>query len=165
MIYTFYTDGSARKNGKIDSMGAWAFAQIENNMVVYSETDYAPNSTNQQMELIAMINACNYAKQHFDLVPVRDIVILYTDSAYIANCMKDRWYENWIKNGWYNSKKQPVANKELWKQLIPFFLNPCYEIRKTAGHASDEWNNYVDSLATTTSKEAQLNVSSSNSCL
>jgi ribonuclease HI len=45
-------------------------------------------------------------------------VILYSDSSYVVNCFRDRWYEAWRQNGWQTKKKQSVANRELWEELV-----------------------------------------------
>lgn len=151
MRYEIFTDGSCRNNGKENSVGGWAFAFIKDNQVEYEHCGYYRNSTNQRMELYAMLMACKYITYNIKLEPFDD-VILYTDSAYIANCVKDKWYESWRTNGWINSKKQPVANKDLWEMLLPYFDDPSFIICKTVGHSKidsyqSNWNNYVDNLA------------------
>ncbi len=45
-------------------------------------------------------------------------VKLHSDSAYPINCMNQKWYENWRTNGWRNSKKKPVENRDLWEELL-----------------------------------------------
>src|SRR3954454_18356453 len=45
-------------------------------------------------------------------------VTLYCDSAYVVNCMKQHWYRKWRGNGWVNSQRKPVANQELWEELL-----------------------------------------------
>lgn len=50
--------------------------------------------------------------------------------------------------GWRNSKKEPVANRELWERLIPYFENPRFSFEKVKGHSGEkDWNDYVDRLA------------------
>jgi hypothetical protein len=41
-----------------------------------------------------------------------------SDSTYVVNCFRDRWWASWQRNGWRNSKKQPVANRDLWEPLV-----------------------------------------------
>ena len=74
-------------------------------------------------------------------------IIVHTDSAYIANCFKDKWYVNWEANGWINSKKKPVENRGLWEQILLLYRAMDVEIVKTKGHANDKYNNLVDELA------------------
>ena len=52
-----------------------------------------------------------------------------------------------VSNGWINSKKEPVANKELWLQLIPYFENPLFSFLKVKGHNGDKFNELADELA------------------
>ena len=52
-----------------------------------------------------------------------------------------------MRNGCKNAKKEPVANKQLWQHLIPYFLNEKIEFHKVKGHDGDKWNEYVDKLA------------------
>ena len=61
-------------------------------------------------------------------------------------------------NGWKNSKKQPVANEDLWTGLIPFFqkVPNGYDFVKVKGHAGNEWNEVVDKLAVR-AKESVMN--------
>ena len=80
-----------------------------------------------------------------------DHVEVCTDSAYLHNCVKQKWYVNWQNNGWKNAKKQPVANRELWERLIKWFDSPEVDFIKVKGHADNYWNNIVDDLAQTAS--------------
>ena len=74
-------------------------------------------------------------------------IYVYSDSAYIINCYSQKWWVNWEKNGWINSKKQKVANRELWESLIYYFKKPNFYFKKVPGHSNNKWNNYVDKLA------------------
>ena len=102
------------------------------------------------MELIAAAEALEYLFYNHLAVPF-DRVIVYTDSAYLHNCYTQKWYRNWQMNGWRNAKKEKVANQDLWERLVHFFEAPEVEFVKVKGHADNEWNNYVDNLAQSTS--------------
>lgn len=146
-----YTDGSCRDNGKKDAVGGWAFVILNNENKVGEASDYEINTTNNRMEMLAIIKAI----QTVEILPF-DKCKIYTDSAYVHNCIKQKWYKNWITNGWVNSSKEPVKNKDLWEQLIPYFENERFEFNKVKGHANSDnihhyWNNYVDKLARTIS--------------
>ena len=112
------------------------------------------------MEIIFLFNKiCSIAE-----FPT-DSVVVYTDSAYLHNCYQQKWYVNWQKNGWKNAKKQPVANQDLWKMLIPYFETFGIDFVKVKGHAGNQWNEYVDDLAQTAAarlQEKMNNESSSN---
>ena len=138
-----YTDGATSKNGSEDAVGGWAFAIVDDNGLVFSNSGHLKNTTNNICELTAVLNACNYLKEVYPF----DEHFIYIDSAYVVNCYTLNWYQKWEKNGWINSKKQPVANRELWIQLIEFFKDKNFHFKKVAGHSTNEWNNYVDKLA------------------
>ena len=145
MIYYLYTDGSCLGNGKSSNVGGWSFLiKANNNIIKYSGA--ANNTTNNIMELTAVIKGLNFL---FSFQNNLDKVIVYTDSNYIYQCYTDGWYKNWIKNNWKNSSKKEVKNKELWKQLIPYFEKSNIIIKKVKGHSDDEYNNSVDLAAKT----------------
>ena len=146
-MYYFYTDGATSKNGSDDADGGWAwyFIQYRINGVElgYKRARYVPApTTNNRCELLAVINACQYAKTN-NYEPVT----IYSDSAYIINCYKQKWFENWIYNGWQNYRREPVANQDLWRELIPFFRSRDYKFEKVKGHAGVKENEEVDKLA------------------
>lgn len=101
------------------------------------------------MELTAVIKACNKLKE----IDNECAAYIYSDSAYIINCYKQKWWEKWELNGWVNSKKQTVANRDLWEQILVFFKNlDKFSFNKVAGHNSLDtpegyWNDYVDKMA------------------
>lgn len=139
-----YTDGSAVGNLPADNkVGAWAYCIIKENMPVTENFCAEPHTTNQREELKAAIYALQEAQAHYP----PDLITLYSDSAYLINCYQQKWYINWQNNDWRNSKKQPVANKDLWEKLIPYFNNPLIKFEKVAGHADCKYNNRCDELA------------------
>ena len=145
MIYKLYTDGATSKNGYEDAYGGCGWAVIANDeLIVAGQEPIKEGATNNICELKGMINGCKTIAQ---VLEPTDVVLIYSDSAYIINCYKQQWYKNWEENGWINSKKQPVANKELWEELIPFFKSHNFKFEKVMGHSGDKWNEYVDKLA------------------
>jgi ribonuclease HI len=93
------------------------------------------------MELTACIRALETIKSG-------DIPIdIYSDSAYLVNCMHDKWYVNWQKNGWKNAKKQSVENRDLWEQLLELLQQHTVRFHKVTGHAGVEMNEKADRLA------------------
>ena len=99
------------------------------------------NTSNQRMELTACIKA-------LEAVTAKEKPIeIYSDSAYLINCMHQQWYVRWERNGWKNAKKQPVENKDLWERLLEL-LN-AFEVKffKVEGHAGVELNELADVLA------------------
>ena len=68
-----------------------------------------------------------------------------SDSTYVVNCFRDRWWEGWQRNGWRNSKRQPVANRDLWEPLVDL-VNERGDVtfRWVKGHSGDPMNDLVD---------------------
>jgi uncharacterized phage-like protein YoqJ len=73
---------------------------------------------------------------------------IVSDSTYVVNCFRDRWWEGWIKRGWTNSQKKPVANRDLWEPLIDLYRSRGdVTFRWVKGHSTDPMNDLVDRLA------------------
>lgn len=138
-----YTDGATSNNGYEGAIGGWAYAIIteDDHYPIRVSHGHIEGATNNICELTAIIKACNAASE------IGGQFIIYSDSAYCINCYKQKWYKKWEENGWLNSKKEPVANQDLWEQLIPFFESSLYEFEKVKGHSDNFWNEYVDKLA------------------
>ena len=99
-----------------------------------------PRTTNQRMELRAVLEALG------ELCGPVEVV---SDSTYVVNCFRDRWYDGWLRRDWRNSNRKPVANRDLWEPLIRLYLAREAEIsfRWVKGHSGDEWNEIADQLA------------------
>ena len=148
-MYEVYTDGATSKNGTKDAPGGWAYVIIKEGKIIKSDSGGEKGTTNQRMELTAALRACEVIEEIDSFATVK----IYSDSAYLINCYKQNWWKNWRCNGWKNSKKEPVANQDLWEGIIPFFMRaPGYDFIKVKGHAGNEtvhsyWNDYVDKMA------------------
>jgi ribonuclease HI len=93
------------------------------------------------MELMAVVKALEALK-------VKDWEVeVYSDSAYLVNAFAQQWLDKWQQNGWKNSKKEAVANQDLWKALLKLTAVNRVTIKKVKGHAGDEWNERCDQLA------------------
>lgn len=139
-----YTDGSLKKVGQNMTFGGWAFIVVKDSKKIYYEAGGENNTTNQRMELQAIVEALNYAQSIRRNV---EKVVIYSDSAYAINCYNQEWYQKWMTQGWVTSKNTEVANRDLWEQIIPFFDNFWYDFRKVKGHNNVFWNEECDSLA------------------
>jgi len=95
------------------------------------------------MEITAVIEAL---RDHGSAGPVE----IVSDSTYVVNCFRDRWYEGWRRRGWKNSQRQPVANRDLWEPLLALVLDEGNDVRFSwvKGHSGDTMNDLVDALAT-----------------
>ncbi|MFV0525977.1 MAG: ribonuclease H [Acidimicrobiales bacterium] len=100
----------------------------------------APETTNQRMELTAVAEA---------IATIEGPLAVHSDSTYVVNCFRDRWYEGWKARGWRNSNRKPVANRDLWEPLVEAYLERRDEITFTwvKGHAGNRLNELADSLA------------------
>ena len=133
---TIYTDGACSGN---PGPGGWgAMLMYKGNKKEISGGK--ENITNNVMELTAVIEGLKLLK-----FPCK--VKLYSDSAYVVNAFIQKWIYGWIKNGWKNSSKEPVKNKELWQELYELTKTHEVEFIKVKGHADNEYNNRCDELA------------------
>ena len=135
-----YCDGACSGNQLADNLGGWGVVLKYNNQskeLFGSER----NTSNQRMELTACIKALESVKASG--IPVD----IYSDSAYLINCMQQKWYVNWQKNGWKNAKKQPVENQDLWKTILDLTRKHAVHFHKVAGHSGVTLNERADELA------------------
>jgi ribonuclease HI len=130
-----YTDGACSGN---PGPGGWAWAVAPEGVPCGYGGE--ARSTNQRMEIMAVLEALRSNDGPITIV---------SDSTYVVNCFRDKWYVKWQKNGWKNSQKQPVANKELWEPLVALYLarEPRPVFRWVKGHSGDRMNDLVDGLA------------------
>lgn len=133
---TVYTDGACSGN---PGPGGWA-ALIIDEQSERALTGAAALTTNQRMELMGAIEG-------LAAIAGRRRVHLYTDSAYVMNCFRDRWYERWEKNGWIGATKKPVTNRDLWERLLAETRRHEVQWHKVKGHSGDVMNDRVDALA------------------
>jgi ribonuclease HI len=131
-----YTDGACSGNPGRGGWGAIIFDGPDEREVSGGE----PHTTNQRMELRAAIEG-------LAAIEGRRAVDLYTDSSYVMNCFRDRWWERWEKNGWIGSTKQPVSNRDLWERLITETRRHDVTWHKVKGHSGHPLNDRVDRLA------------------
>ncbi len=135
-----YCDGGCRGNQSDSNVGGWGVYLVwgEHEKELYGgERD----TTNNKMELTAAIEGLRAIKNK--TVPTD----VYLDSAYVLGGITS-WIEGWRRKGWVNSKKQPVANKELWIALDEErdrFAD--IHFHKVKGHADNAGNIRADELA------------------
>ncbi len=126
-----YTDGACSGN---PGPGGWAWVVPDGPFGSGAEA----HTTNQRMELMAVLDAVRQLDGPLEIV---------SDSTYVVNCFRDRWWEGWIRRGWVNSKKQPVANRDLWEPLVELYQDRDLTFRWVKGHSGNEWNDMADRLA------------------
>lgn len=137
---TVYCDGACSGNQSANNIGGWG-AVLSYNSTVREIHGGERDTSNQRMELTACIKA-------LERITSNNIPIdAYSDSAYLVNCMHEEWYVNWQKNGWRNSKKQPVENQDLWKKLLTLIDTRAIRFHKVTGHTGVRLNERADQLA------------------
>ena len=130
-----YTDGACSGN---PGPGGWAWAVAPDGRPSGAGGDRA--TTNQRMELTAVLEALR-------TLGVDDPIEVVSDSTYVVNCFRDRWWASWQRNGWKNSKRQPVANDDLWRPLVDLATSGPVTFRWVKGHSGDPMNDLVDEMA------------------
>lgn len=129
-----YTDGACLRN---PGPGGWAWALGPEHYRSGNEAQ----TTNQRMELTAVLRALEALPGHVQVV---------SDSTYVVNCFRDKWWRGWRARGWKNSKGEQVANQDIWKPLIELVVDSRLaeiEFKWVKGHATSAGNNLVDGLA------------------
>jgi len=130
-----WTDGSCLGN---PGPGGWAFIMTDG-VKTASRSGGEVETTNNRMELTAVINALAAIKNHREME-------LATDSKYVKDGV-EKWLANWKKNGWKTTGKKPVANQDLWMRLDDLLNGFMIRWEWVKGHASDEMNARCDELA------------------
>jgi ribonuclease HI len=142
MGMVIYTDGACRGN---PGPGGWAWAVAPSGEPHGAGGE--AHTTNQRMEIFAVLDALRVhaplADDHGSPLPIE----IVSDSTYVVNCFRDRWWVKWQRNGWKNSKKEPVANVDLWQPLIELVNGGDISFRWVKGHSGDPMNDLVDGLA------------------
>ncbi len=128
-----YTDGACLGN---PGPGGWAWAVPGGPFA----SGAAARTTNQRMEIQAALEAVR---------ALDGPLVVVSDSTYVVNCFRDRWWEGWLKRGWVNTAKKPVANRDLWEPLIEAVRADPTRVtfRWVKGHSDDPSNDLVDRLA------------------
>ena len=137
MKYTIYTDGACSGN---PGPGGWGVVIFDNNNKQKNISGSEKNTTNNRMELSAAIMALKKIKTNSE-------VIIYTDSTYVKNGITE-WVLKWKENGWKNSNKKPVKNKDLWIKLNNLCKKNAIIWKWVKGHSNNKYNNLADKLAT-----------------
>jgi ribonuclease HI len=132
-----YTDGACSGN---PGPGGWAWAIAPSGD--RQDSGAEQHTTNQRMELTAVLNALRALGGEEGEIEV------VSDSQYVVKCFNEAWWEGWLRRGWKNSQRQPVANRDLWEPLIVLVRERGgVSFRWVRGHNGDPMNDLVDALA------------------
>jgi ribonuclease HI len=131
-----FTDGSCEGN---PGPGGWGFVWVKDDEIVAEGTGTAPDTTNNRMELTALIEA--YKK-----LPTGGTITIHSDSQICVKTVNE-WAAGWEKRGW-RRKSGPIANLELVQELYSQALDhPRVTLQWIKAHDGTRWNEYADALA------------------
>ena len=134
-VVEIYTDGACRGNPGPGGWGAVLRSGKHEKELYGGE----PNTTNNRMEMTAVVNALTALKNPSN-------VTLTTDSQYVRKGITE-WIHNWKKNGWKTSAKQAVKNADLWQQIDALSTEHTIRWEWVKGHSGHPENERVDALA------------------
>lgn len=131
-----FSDGSCDGN---PGPGGWAFVWVENDGVVAEQSGTDPATTNNRMELRALIEA-------YKSLPEDARLIVHSDSQLCVKTINE-WATGWEQRGW-RRKKGPIANLELVRELWDLTnRHPHVTLQWIKAHDGSRWNEYADALA------------------
>jgi len=137
-----FTDGSCDNN---PGPGGWGFVRVEDDEILDAQHGRAPDTTNNRMELQALIEA-------YKSLPADAELTIYSDSQLCVNTI-NQWAAGWEKRGW-KRKTGPIKNLEQVKELYALAnAHPGVKLEWIRAHVGSKWNEYADALATTYLRE------------
>lgn len=139
-----YTDGSSLGN---PGPGGWGVVVTAGGKFVHEIGGCEKNTTNNRMELQAVIETLKYISKSDFIISE---VVIHADSQYVLGGVTN-WIFNWEKNGWRTANKKPVLNQDLWQELIALVRKFEGKLTwaKVKGHAGHIHNERADEIATT----------------
>lgn len=143
-IIEIYTDGGCAPN---PGPGGWAAILISPKHGKTKEISGAErDTTNNRMELLAAIESLRSLKKPCN-------VKLHTDSQYLQKAFTEGWLDNWVKKGWKTAGRKPVANQDLWQELLELSGVHTVDFVWVKGHAGNEYNERCDQLVAAARQE------------
>ena len=128
-VLRIYTDGGCAGNQSAENFGGWG-AVLEFGSALKELYGSEENTTNNRMEMTALLEAFRAIKKENQVIEV------FSDSSYLMDCFRKKWYVNWQKNGWKTSQKKPVENQDLWKELLPYLDKHRITFFRVKGHVN-----------------------------
>lgn len=146
---TIFTDGSSRGNPGPGGYGYIAiYPNVSGEMYIDEGGGYEAHTTNNRMEITAVLKALKNFDGYYDTSAMRDMkFLIYLDAAYVLNGIT-KWVYGWEKNGWKTSQKEPVMNEDLWKKLMQAVTGKNIQWKLLKGHSGIAGNERCDEIAT-----------------
>lgn len=145
-MYKVHTDGSCLGN---PGPGGVGIVILKNNEVISELSFGEVDTTNNKMELTAIIAAISYIREELNY---DGIIEMFTDSMYVVKGMNE-WRHNWKKKKWKNSKGKPIENLEYWI-VLDEIGNDCTYTHEY-GHSGNTYNELANTLAQAAAKDAK----------
>ena len=170
--HTLYTDGACPGNGTEDAEGGigWAREDGETRSIYWCDwlTRRYGIPTNQKCELIAVafvvfgagaeamkVKGTMYSEKG----EILNLTHIKSDSKYVVDGI-NHWLRNWKANKWKNSKKKPISNMQMWKDLDSVLsyghLRGCFTFSHVPGHSGDRGNDLADEAARTAMEDGEI---------
>jgi ribonuclease HI len=146
-----YTDGSSLGN---PGPGGYGVVVVEEGKIIKEFGGYEKQTTNNRMELMAVIEALEHINKNYK----GHEVSIYADSAYVLGGVTT-WIHNWERNGWRTANKKEVLNQDLWQALIALVraFDGKLSWEKVKGHAGHIFNERADTIATSYASNQKRN--------
>jgi ribonuclease HI len=133
MTMEISTDGGCSGN---PGPGAWAFVIRADGQEI-SRSGFEPRTTNNRMELTAVIEALRALAGRAQWDGLHAVVS--TDSQYVQKGISE-WIHTWVRNGWKTSAKKAVKNDDLWIELWMLSQSRRIEWKWVMGHSGNAGN-------------------------
>ena len=128
-----YTDGGCFPN---PGRGGWGFVVVQNGKEIHRGSGKEKFTTNNRMELTAVIKGLEYVN--------KKNVVVYSDSRYITDAFNKHWVDSWVKTGFKNGT---IKNMDLWMRLMLLNEKLAPTFKWVRGHSGDKFNEIADRLA------------------
>ena len=140
-MYTIFTDGSCDINkAGANNIGGYAFVILnEHGVKVHEDVGRATRTTNNRMEMMAVIASLNKLKY------TDEKILVQSDSTYVVKPFTEDWITGWKAKG-FKKGQSDMPNKDLWELLWPL-VGTNVTFKWVRGHNGNQWNEHCDKLA------------------
>ncbi len=142
-----FTDGASRGNPGPGGWGAIVSFTKSNSVSVKELGGRQPDTTNNRMELTAVIQALAFALAEDVQIGINSSAVILTDSSYVINGAT-KWLAGWQRNNWITSQKQDVLNRDLWEEMSELITGRKVRWNYIGGHSGIPGNERCDEIAT-----------------